>query len=409
MRTFGDIGPGSKTFPQGHRLLPAEETLARISPLKSSFGITRVANLTGLDRTGIPVVMVCRPNARSSAVFHGKGADIAGAKTSGLMEAIETWHAENVVTPLRFGAFAEISGESATVDVSGLPRLPGGKFDPLTPMLWVEGRDLFEGEAAWLPFEIVHANSTVDGPPSSGCFAGSTNGLASGNHILEATSHAICEIIERDAASLWRVTPRRERDERRLDLDTVDDEACLAILDLFVRAEINVAVWDITSDIGAPTFRCLLVDRTGESSHVGIGDACHPKREVALLRSLTEAAQVRTTYVIGSREDIDPAVYQHRTLHARTLEARALMQPTDQSHRFDSVPDFAFETFEVEVDWLLGQLKSVGVRQAIAVDLTRAEFGIPVMRIVIPGLEGMDHHASYVSGPRACALARRLS
>jgi YcaO-like protein with predicted kinase domain len=409
MRIFGDVEPGSKTLPKGHRQLPAEETLARILPLKSSFGVTRIANLTGLDRTGVPVVMVCRPNARSSAVFHGKGADMVGAKTSGLMEAIETWHAENVVTPLRIGSLADICGEFATVDVSALPRASSRRFDSLSQMLWVEGRDLFDGEAVWLPFEIVHANSTVDGPASSGCFAGSTNGLASGNHILEAASHAICEIIERDAASLWRVTPRRARDERRLDLNTVDDEACLAILDLFVRAEIEVAVWDITSDIGAPTFRCLLADRTGESGHIGIGDACHPKREIALLRSLTEAAQVRTTYVIGSREDIDAAVYQHHTLRARNKEARALMQPTDQSRRFESIPDFGFETFEREVDWLLSQLKSVGVQQVIAVDLTRAEFGIPVIRIVIPGLEGMDHHAGYIRGPRASAFARRFA
>ena len=409
MRAFDEVGPGAKILPQGSRHLPAEETLARISPLKSSFGVTRVANLTGLDRTGVPVVMVCRPNARSSAVFHGKGVDISSAKASGLMEAIETWHAENMIAPLRFGAFAEISGESATVDISGLPRLPDRKFDPMASILWLAGRNLFDSEPTWVPFELVHASSIVDGPPSSGCFAGSTNGLASGNHHLEATSHAICEIIERDAASLWRVTPLKERDERRLDLDAVADEACLAILDRLARAEIDVAVWDITSDIGAPTFRCLLVDKAGESGHVGIGDACHPKREIALRRSLTEAAQVRTTYIIGSREDIDAAVYQPRTLRDRNREARALMRPTDRPRRFDAVPDFAFETFEAEVGWLLGQLKTVGVRQAIAVDLTRPEFGIPVVRIVIPGLEGMDHHASYVPGARAEALARQLA
>ena len=82
MRIFGDVDPGSKTFSKGVRLLPPEETLARILPFKSSFGVTRIANLTGLDRTGIPVVMVCRPNARSTAVFHGKGISLAAAKAS---------------------------------------------------------------------------------------------------------------------------------------------------------------------------------------------------------------------------------------------------------------------------------------------------------------------------------------
>ncbi len=35
------------------------------------------------------------------------------------MEAIETWHGENMRAPLRFGAFAEIRDEFATVDVDG--------------------------------------------------------------------------------------------------------------------------------------------------------------------------------------------------------------------------------------------------------------------------------------------------
>jgi YcaO-like protein with predicted kinase domain len=90
MLAFGGQTPGVKTYRSGtHRTVTPEETIARLQPLMHEFGITRVANLTGLDRAGIPVVMVCRPNSRSSAVFHGKGLDIAAAKASGIMEVIE--------------------------------------------------------------------------------------------------------------------------------------------------------------------------------------------------------------------------------------------------------------------------------------------------------------------------------
>src|SRR5512135_2506397 len=91
-----------------HRTRAPEATLAALGPRLGDFGITRIANLTGLDRTGIPVVMVCRPNARSSAVFHGKGIDISAAKASGLMAAIETWHAEHVQLPLRYGSATDL-------------------------------------------------------------------------------------------------------------------------------------------------------------------------------------------------------------------------------------------------------------------------------------------------------------
>ncbi len=39
----------------------------------------------------------------------------------------------------------------------------------------------------------------------------------------------------------------------------------------------------------------------------------------------------------------------------------------------------------------------------VAVDLTRPEFGLPVVRVVIPGLEAPDDDEDYVPGPRAQA------
>jgi YcaO-like protein with predicted kinase domain len=406
MHGFGDVGAGLKAYRVGtHRSRSPEDTLAQVMPFAAEFGITRVANLTGLDRTGIPVIMVCRPNSRSSAVFHGKGIDLAAAKVSGVMEAVETWHAEHVQLPLRFASFNDLVKQGKTADIHQLPRIRASRFDVDAPLLWVEGRNLMDGEAAYTPYELVNAHSTVNGPPTSGCFNGSTNGLASGNHPLEATSHALCELIERDATALWRQSPAAEQDRRRLDLGTVDDEACLGVLELFARADIDVAAWDVTTDVGVPTFQCFAVDRIGEIGHVGVGAGCHPAGKIALLRAMTEAAQVRTTYIVGSREDIQHADYHATVLSARNAHVRALMRREGRSPNFASIGDFEFETFEAEVEWLLERLRSAGIAQAVAVDLTRPEFGISVMRMVVPGLEGFDHNpASYEPGRRALAL-----
>jgi ribosomal protein S12 methylthiotransferase accessory factor len=374
-------------------------------PLAAEFGITRVANLTGLDRTGIPVIMVCRPNARSSAVFHGKGIDLPAAKASGVMEAIETWHAEHIQLPVRFASFTDLVKKWKTADIHRLPRIPASWFDVDAPMLWVEGQNLIDGEAVWMPYELVNCHSTINGPPTSGCFNGSTNGLASGNHILEATSHALCELIERDATALWRQSPAAEQDRRRLDLATVDDAACLGVLELFARADIDLAAWDVTTDVGVPTFQCFAADHSGEMGHVGIGAGCHPTGKIALLRAMTEAAQVRTTYIVGSREDIQHSDYHATRLSAQNARVRALMRPAGRARDFASIGNFDTETFEAEVAWILERLRSTGIGQAIAVDLTRPEFGIPVIRMVVPGLEGFDHNpASYEPGLRARAL-----
>jgi YcaO-like protein with predicted kinase domain len=405
MLVFGGDRTAAKTYRLGtHRLVAPDDTINRVRPLLGAFGITRIANLTGLDRTGVPVVMVCRPNARSSAVFHGKGINIATAKASGLMEAIETWHAEHVQLPLRFGSFAELSTTHRLADVEGLPRISAGGLDLNLPMLWAEGHDLAGGERVWLPFETVHADGTISGPQNSGCFAASTNGLASGNHLLEATSHAICEVIERDATSLWHRLPPSKQDGTRLDLTTVGDDLCRMVLDRLLRADLDTAVWETTTDIGVPAFQSLVVDRTGEIRHVGHGAGCHPTCEIALLRALTEAIQVRTTYIVGSREDIGHADYRHATLDARLRHAHALMRSVDRMRDFRALGKFTFECFEAEVSWLVTRLKAVGIHQAIAVDLTRSEFGVPVVRVVVPGLEGSDHHANYVPGRRARAF-----
>jgi ribosomal protein S12 methylthiotransferase accessory factor len=52
MRMF-DGDPATKTYRRGtHRASTPDDTIARVRPLMTAFGITRIANLTGLDRTG---------------------------------------------------------------------------------------------------------------------------------------------------------------------------------------------------------------------------------------------------------------------------------------------------------------------------------------------------------------------
>jgi YcaO-like protein with predicted kinase domain len=389
-----------------HRSKSPAETIARMQPLLSGFGVTRIANLTGLDRIGVPVVMVCRPNARSSAVFHGKGLDLAAAKASGIMEAVETWHAEHMALPLRLASLAELRETCEVADAHRLPRVPQSRFHEDFPILWVEGHDLVGEVSRWVPYESVHMNATSPQPSGGGCFAASTNGLASGNHLLEATSHALCEVIERDAVTLWRRQSRGSQDGMRLDLASVRDESCRAVLDSFERAGFDVAVWDVTTDVGVPAFQSLIADRADPTGHTGQGAGCHPASHIALLRALTEAAQVRLTYVAGSREDIRHADYERPTLELRRRSVRALLRPSGDPRDITAIRSYDFDDFAAEVAWICDRLRGAGFEQAVAIDLTRPEQGIAVVRVVIPGLEGSDHDPSYVPGPRARALLR---
>ena len=397
--------PGPKSYRSGmQRTRPPAETIERVLPLMKAMGITRVANVTGLDRIGVPVVMVCRPNSRSIAVSQGKGLDLDAAKASGLMEAAEIHHAECATLPLKLASFEELRRDHPLVTVGNLPRIARQSFDPALPILWVEGHDLLSQGSVWLPFELVHANYTVPLPPSSGSFEISTNGLASGNHLLEAICHGICEIVERDSTSLWHHLDKAAQGRTRIDPDSVDDPFCRQVLAKLDRAGLSVALWSTTTDVAVPSFHCLIMDQNDESAHPGVGAGCHPVREIALLRALTEAVQVRTTYIAGSRDDLSPTEYTAQAIAQKHRTARNLMSLGQPRQDFARLDTWQSETFEDDVRWLLQRLQAVGVEQVVIVDLSQAALQLPVVRVVIPGLEGPDDHDDYVAGPRAAKL-----
>jgi ribosomal protein S12 methylthiotransferase accessory factor YcaO len=120
--------------------------------------------------------------------------------------------------------------------------------------------------------------------------------LASGNHRHEAASHALCEVVERDAKARFRTLMPDEQAPRKLDLASVDDPDCRDALDRFERAGVTVAVWDLDSQVGLPVYECLIVDSDDDAAWTQVpasGCGCHPTRGIALLRALTEAAQSR--------------------------------------------------------------------------------------------------------------------
>ncbi len=395
-----------------HRLVSPEETLRRVRPLMRAMGITRIANITGLDRLGIPVVTVCRPNARSLAVSQGKGLDLISAKVSGLMEAVEAYHAENITLPLTLASYNELRFSLPLADVDRLPRVSVSSFHPNQRLLWIQGHELRGNTPLWLPYELVHSDYTRPLPSGSGSFLMSTNGLASGNHLLEAISHGLCEVVERNATTLWHLRTEEGRRQTGLALDTVEDPGCREVLEKFDRAGVDVAVWETTSDIGLPAFFCMTAERSPEPARPLFpisGAGCHPAREVALLRALTEAAQVRATFISGSRDDLGMSSY-YETLGDPVLglRIRKMMHACEPVRRFHEVPTFEGDSFDEDVAWELERLAQAGLEQVVVVNLSKPAFGIAVVRVVIPGLEAIHDAPGFVPGARARGLQKEL-
>ncbi len=223
------------------------------------------------------------------------------------MESIEFHHAENILRPLLYGSYEQLRRSHPLVNPALLPRSAVGRWAPDFKLAWIEGVDLLQERTCWVPFEMVHTDFTLPLPPGSGCFPMTSNGLASGNHLWEAVSHGMSEVIERDAATLFALSSQDERQARRINLATVDAPACRELLAQFARAQVDVAVFDMTSDTELPTFRAIIADTDLNPERprpLSTGTGCHPSREVALSRALTEAAQSRLTIIAGSRDDL---------------------------------------------------------------------------------------------------------
>jgi ribosomal protein S12 methylthiotransferase accessory factor len=368
--------------------------------------ITRLANVTGLDTIGIPVVLAVRPNARSLAVSQGKGVDLDAAKASALMESIELHHAEHLALPLQLGGLRELERRHRVVDTDRLPKIGLIGFHPERRILWAEARELCSGERLLVPHEMVHCDFRVPFPTGTGCFVMTSNGLASGNNTPEAVLHGMCEVIERDATTLWVFASPEEAARRRVDLESIDDPDCRAMLERYARAGILVGVWETTTDVGVSSFACMIADRERDGIRLlypthGMG--CHPEPAIALLRALTEAAQARLTFIAGSRDDNGPDKYRAAQNDRTWSEAYERLRQTG-TRPFASAARVATESIEGDVSAVLACLQRRGFGEVACVDLSDPRWGLSVVRIIIPGLEPLYEVPGYRPGKRARAV-----
>lgn len=390
-----------------HRALAPEQTLERVQPWLEHMGITRVADVTGLDRVGVPVYTACRPQSRSISVSQGKGLEPGAAKVSAIMESVETWHAERIATPTRYGSVNKLDTQVPLADYKHLPRSTAKPLASDQSISWVAGKNLLDNKTLWVPLEMVSTDYTLPLAKDSGHFAANTNGLASGNTLTEAICHALYEVIERDAEALWKQQPLRKQYRSGVDPASIDDPHCCGLLEKFRQANIDVRIWNMTSDVGLPTFLCLAAGDEADWADPEDGAGCHVCAPVALARALTEAAQARATYIAGNRDDCGMSEYLPRQRQRRTAQAWQMLDTHRSAVSFTSIASVDNDSLEADLAFTLERLRAVGINQVIAVDLSLPEPGLGVAKVVVPGLEGAygHSHGSYVPGERALAVS----
>jgi ribosomal protein S12 methylthiotransferase accessory factor len=375
------------------RSTPPEVTLARARARARALGISRVTDITRLDRVGIPVYASIRPCAvpGSLCVNAGKGLRPIEAEVGAYMEAIEFALAEP-------GA-AGVATVSATCrDVHDgrvrpeaildfCPR-QGTRVRVDAPLDCVEAEDIVTGKTALVPAELVFIPFRPSKRHAS-LFGATSNGLASGNTRLEATVHGLCEVLERDIKSFEAV----QDTSVPVDLDTVEGPA-RALVETIREADLDLYVRTVRNAFGLAYFFAVINDRDSYAPHLlNGGFGCHPHRSVAFVRAVAEAAQSRLSFIHGGRDDLIDVQHRYRGWNAK--RKRAFVESVvERAARGRPVPMHAVDdtsatmtSVETCEEMLLERLARLGFERVYRVVFTRPDDDLQVVRVIVPRAE----------------------
>lgn len=390
------------------RVAPATETLSHAEQFAKHLGISRVTDITRLDFVDVPVCVSIRPLAHNLCINGGKGVLPIEARVGAYMEAIEHAVAERArdwisVASIPTGEL--LDGQSRSEAILDFCPVLGARFDLDAPMNVVDAYDIPGARTMAIPASLVFLPDAAHPPDEH--FGSSANGLASGNTLEEATLHALLEVIERDIKSFNSVQ------DTAIAIAEDSLPACAQeLLEKVHLADLRTCIRYVPNVFGLPFFETALWDpnRRFPASICG-GWACHPLRDIALLRSLTEAIQARGIRIHGLKDDFpwhaqsdgrgapDEGT-QHLNEYVSALGAKGCRP-------FDMVPDHSstVTTIASAQDLVIQDVLSAGIQHVCRIVLTPPEASIAVVRIVVPKLEFLSI-ASHRVGPR---LARLLA
>ncbi|MEE1797514.1 YcaO-like family protein [Streptomyces sp. JV176] len=352
-----------------------EQAWARVAGCLPSFGITRVADLTGLDCIGLPVWTAVRPASMTLSTSQGKGATDVLAKVSAVMEAIELWHVEQ---PLPVAAHGPAEDVAPDCPLAALPLTVPYDRGTLARMVWewTPGTGLVSGKKTLLPVDLVRRRAHRQ-QWSPDLLRATSTGLACGSTRGEALLHALFEVVERDV--LYRDGAAGGRARTLIAPGTVEDPYGREVIDRVTAAGMSVELALVDGPYGLPV--CLAYLWSEDFPVVFAGGGCHTSPVIALTRALTESAQSRLTAIAGTRDDLpsDPGSFDIPPF--RPARRDGLTPWPEISARFEPVPGgFAGQAREVA-----RRVEHVTGHEPVALDLSVAAGPVHAVQVICPG------------------------
>lgn len=368
----------------------------------ADLNITRVTDTTLLDKIGIPIYASIRPQGNSLCVNSGKGFTANEAKIGALMEAIEYAYTEYSYSKqnLKIFTIAELIAQLPNSFKIEDFALKFGKRAATNELIaCIQCQHLIDLQHYLIPAELVfipfHEN------PGVSLFGTSTNGLASGNSVLEASLHAICELLERDTTSFNQVK------DTTVWVDV--EHSTTRIIQMIKQIEeagLNFALRYANNVFGLPYFKAYIIDEfTNEHVSVSAGFGLHPVKEIAAVRAIAEAVQSRLSTIHGGRDDIIGDFNSYKKINEDEKLEIYLKKKNEVLNRQPNI-NFASiiepilpETIDQALQSIIAVLKHNGIKDIFRYVFTEPADNLHVVKIIIPKLEFFEHKSKRM-GPR---------
>lgn len=356
------------------RVVPVSETIKKAKRLTGKVGIITKVERIESNKKILPVfhaVSAGPGNERIDRNHFGRGVTSEEAKAGAIGEAIERYCAkmqgdEEIVV----ASFEDLKKDAMDPESFILPMNFSNKYTRNVKIGWSQGYSLCNNRPVFVPSDFVY----LPYRPKRGAIqisTGSSVGLAAGNCPEEAILHGIFEVVEKDA---WCIMERNRLCMPDVDAGGVKDKDVHRIFKKLKARKVSFYIKDLTTDIKITTIGTFFEHISNGRCTFSYAAGTHLNPEIALLRSLTEAAQLYPLCLSEQLEKNPEYKIEHRVQKGRC------------KIKFGKIPNLSSGNMKKDIKICTEMVNHLGM-DVIIVDLTRPNIGFSVVRVLIPGLQ----------------------
>ncbi|MFZ3231540.1 MAG: YcaO-like family protein [Pseudobdellovibrio sp.] len=372
----------------GNRRIKSGAFLKAINKIIPKIGVTRVADISYLVAIPFPVFQSCRPNyfmhssLGQNSGSQGKGGYRTQAIISCLMETIEGYSCEPRNPSLIRASYNFLKNHKLVYPSQKF--IHSDKIKAPTdnePLMWTPAYCILTKTEVLIPAELIYFPFLSLDYNTRSIFPSGSNGLASGSSYLEATIHALYELIERNYAYFF--------DIGKIKIEAIYDQELLnkGILHFKNKYSNEYEIQFYALELyhtkkNMPLIFCTLVSSTETFTGWGLSSTV----DISIDRAFSEAIQNMAVHISGTREDLknDTKCTNYNPFHKTPQPKKRTLRINNFRNR---VHDKTFKSLNEEYKFILKWLQQLGYNTIFVANLTRVGVDIPVVKVVIPGFQ----------------------